>query len=294
MTYSDLDHNVGISNAVISVTFSGNDITYSNDSITEVNGVYQLPIQVNAGETFYVTVTFSKDLYQTKSVTFEIHSDITGEQVFLQAATVGGGSALILLAVGIFLYLRIFSIPKQIREINRMLKKMKKGQIPRAAFAPPRVATILSIINEELRPLGVPKSWDDIQGESIEVYVPEVEDLLAQLAALTGLGQVELDAFRADISRMRASERPGFIREVIQQEEARRAEDIAAKKEPAKPEVETPTRLADRPEDLEEIRQKLVTKGMAPEEIDIILEEAKNLSKADLKALLDSLGIRLD
>jgi hypothetical protein len=293
LTYSDLDHNVGIDNAVVSVTFSGNNITYSNASLTEVNGVYQLYMQVNAGETFYVTVTFSKDLYQTQVVVFEIHSDITGEQVLLQAVTVGGGSALILLAIGIFLYLRVFSIPKQIREINRMLKKINKGQVPRPAFAPPRIAAILSIINEELRPLGLPKSWDDIQGESIEVYVPEVEELLVQLAALTGLGQVELDAFRADISRMRASERPGFIREVIQQEEARRADDIA-KKERAEPEVETPTRLGDRPEELEEIRRKLVTKGMAPEEIDVILDEAKSLSKADLKALLDSLGIRLD
>ncbi|MCK5265506.1 MAG: hypothetical protein KAR03_07855, partial [Candidatus Thorarchaeota archaeon] len=52
--------------------------------------------------------------------------------------------------------------------------------------------------------------------------------------------------------------------------------------------------LEDLPGELEDLRKKLLKKGMASEEIDIIVQEAKSLSKADLDALLDSLGIDLD
>ncbi|MFW9956334.1 MAG: hypothetical protein ACFFD3_17460, partial [Candidatus Thorarchaeota archaeon] len=248
---------------------------------------------VNAGETFYITITFSKDLYETQVVVYEVKSDITGEQALIQAATVGGGSALILASILIVLYIRVWSVPKQIRAINRMLKKLEKGKIPAPAAAPMRSLTILAAINEEIRSVGLRKDSDDIIGESIEINIPEVEELLTELAALTGLGQIEIDAFRADLARMKSSERPGFLREVIEQEKARRADDIAKAKEIEEPERVAET-LEQRPEDIAELREKLLAKGMAPEEIDVILEEARNLSKADLKALLDSLGIRLD
>ena len=90
----------------------------------------------------------------------------------------------------------------------------------------------------------------------------------------------------------RASERPGFLKEVIDQEKARRA-DVLAKPSEAAPALEE-VPLEQRPEELEDLRQKLIKKGMAVDEIDVILEEAKSLSKADLDALLSSLGIDLD
>ncbi|MFW9842312.1 MAG: hypothetical protein ACFFES_15550, partial [Candidatus Thorarchaeota archaeon] len=126
----------------------------------------------------------------------------------------------------------------------------------------------------------------------IETTIPEVNELLEELAMITGLGEVEIEAFKADLARMRASERPGFLKEVIEQERARRA-DVLAKPpegEPAPDKVP----LAQRPEELEDLRQKLLKKGMASDEIDVIIEEAKSLSKADLDALLSSLGIDMD
>ncbi|MHA1926702.1 MAG: hypothetical protein ACW974_12355, partial [Candidatus Thorarchaeota archaeon] len=83
---------------------------------------------------------------------------------------------------------------------------------------------------------------------------------------------------------------PGFIREVIEQEEARRAEALTeAEPIPA----EAKEILEEKPEELEELRMKLKSKGMSDDEIEIIIEQAKSLSKADLDALLDSLGIKL-
>ena len=91
---------------------------------------------------------------------------------------------------------------------------------------------------------------------------------------------------------MKPSERSGFLREVITQEEARRAETLAGYE--AEPEPAEKVIMEEEPGELEELKERLLKKGMAMEEIEIILEQAKTLSKADLEALLDSLGISLD
>jgi hypothetical protein len=136
------------------------------------------------------------------------------------------------------------------------------------------------------------KPLEDVAPEPIVTTIPEVNDLLEELASITGLGEEEIEAFRADLARMKASERPGFLKEVIDQERARRADVLATPTDVVTPEEEIP--LSDLPGELEDLRKKLLKKGMAGEEIEIIIQEAKSLSKADLDALLDSLGIDLD
>ena len=150
----------------------------------------------------------------------------------------------------------------------------------------------LEILKEEMKGSSISKTIEDVAPEPIVVHVPEVNALLERLAEITGLGEVEIQAFRADLARMKPSERPGFLKEVIEQEEARRAEELAGKEEViAEPTLDK--KLEELPEETEELKQKLLSKGLAPEEIEVILEEAKNLSKADLEALLASLGIDL-
>jgi hypothetical protein len=57
--------------------------------------------------------------------------------------------------------------------------------------------------------------------ESIEIAVPEMGELLIQLAILTNLSAEELEEFQADISKMRISEQAAFVKEVIMQEAVR-------------------------------------------------------------------------
>jgi hypothetical protein len=150
----------------------------------------------------------------------------------------------------------------------------------------------MGIVNGEAESLKISKRADEIAEYPIETSVPEVNELLEELAAITGLGESEIAAFRSDLARMKASERTGFLQEVIDQEKARRA-DVLAKPPVGEPTLEEMP-LEQRPEELDDLRQKLIKKGMAIDEIDIIIEEAKSLSKADLDALLNSLGINLD
>ncbi|MFX0108158.1 MAG: hypothetical protein ACFE7R_07735, partial [Candidatus Hodarchaeota archaeon] len=291
ITYFDLDHGEGISGVTPIVEYFAENITYLEDRTTETNGIYELEFIVNAQRTFQITITFTKNEYESQVVEITIRSAIAPEQIFLRNVMISGGFIFIFLALAIIAYTKHFSVPWIIRVLNKMIATLKKGNIPPAPKVSTRQGMVLSIVNEDLEGVGLKKKLDEVIGESVEAIVPEIDALLDRLAEITGLGMVELEAFRQDLARMKASERPGFIQEVIDQEEARRADALA--KEEAKVPEEARVILEEKPEELEELRVKLKRKGMADEEIEIIIEQAKTLSKADLEALLDSLGIKL-
>ncbi|MHA2310536.1 MAG: hypothetical protein ACXADF_03515 [Candidatus Thorarchaeota archaeon] len=286
----DGDFGGGISDALVDVNFHEDDITHAVDRMTIIDGVYTLHFVVRASRSFTVTITFTKEFHETQIIILNIRSDFSSEQILAQNLALGGGFIFIFLAISIVAYAKHFAIPWIIRALNKMITALAKGKVPSPVSVRSREEMVLEIINEEIEPVGLGKELEDVKGPSIEAIVPEIEDLLERLADITGLGEVELEAFRQDLARMRASERPGFIREVIEQEEARRAEALAeAEPIPAEAKVI----LEDMPEELEELRMNLKRKGMSEDEIAIIIEQAKSLSKADLEALLDSLGIKL-
>ncbi len=292
ITYFDLDHQVGISDANVTVTYSQTNITYLEEWTLDENGVYTLFFRVERERTFTITITFEKEDHFSQYLIFTIKSDTTAQQQFQQALTMVGGTALIFIALLIVAYVRVWSVPKQIRTLNRMIRALGKGRIPKPPRAPSRQSIAMGIVNEEAKPMNLSKEPDEIVEYPIETTVPEVNELLEELAGITGLGVVEIEAFRADLARMKASERPGFLKEVIDQEKARRA-DVLAKPPVGEPVLED-VPLEQRPEELEDLRRKLIKKGMMVDEIDVIIEEAKSLSKADLDALLSSLGIDID
>ena len=290
--YWDLDHNVGIDDVVPEVTVGGGNITYYPEYMrTEGNGTYVLTAYISDAGNFLMSVTFSKKNYATQQIQFLIQSSPSEAQVFAQNLITGGSISLIVLSALLFLYVKVFSVPKIIRWINALLLSLRKGKIPKAPPVKSRRDQILEIVNTTLEPLGIVKEPDDIEEYPIEAVIPEIDELLERLAEITGLGDEEIAAFKSDLARMKVSERPGFIREVIAQEEARRAESLAAKE--GRVEETKPPAIGEVEADLTELRLKLEKKGISPDEIEIILEQARSLSKADLKALLDSLGIDL-
>ncbi|TFG09279.1 hypothetical protein EU538_05575 [Candidatus Thorarchaeota archaeon] len=292
ITYWDLDHKVGINNVTPDVSFGTGSLTYYPDRLQALgNGTYVLLLQVNEAGTFEMNIAFTKELYETQSLEFEIRSDPSAGQILTQALTTYGSIGIILFAALLFLYVRVWSVPKLIRIMNKMIRTLGRGGVPKAADVPSRQSIVLQIVNEELLPSGLTKSVDEVEGETIRAIVPEVNELLERLAEITGLGNEEVEAFRTDLARMKPSERPGFIKEVIAQEEARRADELAGEEEP---EIKREPTLGELPEELQDLKMKLEQKGMSSDEVDTILEEARNLSKADLKALLESLGIDIE
>ncbi|MBN2230118.1 MAG: hypothetical protein JW779_11070 [Candidatus Thorarchaeota archaeon] len=292
VTYLDADHNQGIPGANISFVYDDNLVQYLEEYTIDNDGTYTFYFLSRAGGTATIEITLSKDGFDTQVIILRVQSDISAEQQFQQTLTIGGGFGILIVALLLIGYVKVWSIPWLIRQMNRMIRVLSKGRVPGPPKVKSRQDIAMVIVNEEIASLHLQKPREDIAPEPIVTTVPEVNELLEELASITGLGEAEIEAFRADLSRMKASERPGFLKEVINQERARRA-DVLAK--PVK-ETKTPEQvpLSELPGELEDLKQKLLKKGMASDEIDIIINEAKSLSKADLDALLDSLGIDLD
>ncbi|TFH11607.1 MAG: hypothetical protein E4H14_00490 [Candidatus Thorarchaeota archaeon] len=291
-TFFDDDHGIGISGADITLEYSNSSLFYYANLMTDVNGDYTLTFRSNLGGTNLIKITIEKEGYYTQVIEFTIQSDISPAAQFQQQLTITGGFGVLIVALLIVGYVKIWSIPILIRALDRMIRTLRKHRIPSSPKVSTRQALAMAIVNEDLKSVKLVKPLEDIAPEPIITSVPEVNELLEELASITGLGEEEIEAFRADLSRMKASERPGFLKEVIDQEKARRA-DVLAKPVDV---VTAPEDilLVDLPGELEDLRKKLLKKGMASEEIDIIIQEAKSLSKADIDALLDSLGIDLD
>ncbi|MGY5876662.1 MAG: hypothetical protein RTU30_13020, partial [Candidatus Thorarchaeota archaeon] len=292
--FYDSDHDLGISGVLPNLTYSDTDLVYYPDYTTEENGMYTFTFTIVGSGVFNISFEFSKGQYfSPPPLVITVLSDATPEAIFAQTIGYITGIGLLIAAVGISLYVTHFSTPKLLRALNRMIKRLASGRVPSPTVVLSRGEIVLSFVNEELSPVDIEKELEDIAPEPIIAEVPEVDALLERLADITGLGDEELSAFRSDLARMKASERTGFLKEVIEQEEARRADDLATRDGVTVTPKESDL-LESRPEELEGIRIKLRTKGMADSEIDVIIEQAKGLSKADLEALLESLGFRLD
>ena len=121
-------------------------------------------------------------------------------------------------------YLRVWSVPKQLRKINKQIKTIKKGKVPKPVKdAKSRQKLITELFNDTFEKLSITRTIDQMPEESIPVEVPELGELLIQLSILTNLNQQELDEFKADIAKMKLSEQAAFVKEVIMQEAIRAA-----------------------------------------------------------------------
>ncbi|MFX1440544.1 MAG: hypothetical protein ACFFFD_09880, partial [Promethearchaeota archaeon] len=121
-------------------------------------------------------------------------------------------------------YVRVWSVPKRIRQINGQIKALRKGKIPKPIDGVmSRQELVAGLFNDTYIELKLKRTPSQMPEESIDIAVPEMGELLIQLAILTNLSADELEEFQADISKMRLSEQAAFVREVIMQEAVRTA-----------------------------------------------------------------------
>ncbi|MBD3406520.1 MAG: hypothetical protein GF411_10440 [Candidatus Lokiarchaeota archaeon] len=203
--------------------------------------------------------------------------------------TYGFSIGIIALLLGALYYVRIYSVPKMVRWLNKMIKSVGKGNVPEPAPVQGRDEILQEIINTELLPMGVAKPIDEIPTHTIDLKIPELDSLLDELAEITGLTEEDVDVFRQDLFTMKPSERPGFVMEVIKQERARRAKDLEEKEKGVSEEEQVEAT----PEDLEDMRTRLKSLGLAEEDIDVMVAQAKGLSKAEMEAIISEIEKQL-
>ncbi|MFW9806015.1 MAG: hypothetical protein ACFFFK_04740 [Candidatus Thorarchaeota archaeon] len=295
-TYLDEDHSLPITDAEITIISTSNlgttTIIEETDFYVDYgNGTYTIALRAPDLAYYNLRVIFSKVDYQDFEVEFDIYADLTPEQLALVQGFQYGAMFLLFVAAIGALYFRVLSVPKLLRIIRGMIRALSRGRIPKPANVPLRRQMLLSIMNEDLKPVGIQKTADDVSLSTVDVTVMDVEDLLVDLATVVGLTPEDVDTLRQDLDKMRPSERAGFINEVLKQERSRRARELADAEKvadegvPAEKEEE---RLTE--EELLHLKERLLKMGIEDTEADLMIEQAKNLSKAEIDALLEEIG----
>jgi len=293
ITYLDDDHGLSIEDADITIiTSSRLDaglVRVTEEDVDWGNGTYSLAFQAPNLAFYSLEIIFDKVDYQSRSITFDIYAELSPEQEALVVTFQYGTMGLLALAAFGALYFKVLSVPKLLRIIRKMISALSKGRIPSAADVPLRREMILAIMNEDLESVNITKDIDDISLSTVDIAVMDVEDLLEQLAYVVGLTDADVDTLRRDLDQMRPSERAGFINEVLKQERARRAKELAeAEADASVIGEEIEEMLSD--EELEHLKERLMKMGIEETEADLMVEQAKNLTRAEIDALLSEIG----
>ncbi|MHA2005502.1 MAG: hypothetical protein ACW960_15655, partial [Candidatus Thorarchaeota archaeon] len=206
ITYMDIDHGVPITDAVNNTDGMDNE---AHMAMIHPNGTYVFVFIPNQVAYYELIITLDKEDYQMGVLSLDIYSEFSPETQAMFQTFGYGGVFLILLAGLAAAYVRIWSVPKLLRVIRRMVALLGKGQVPAAAKVCDRRTYLLQVMNEELEPVGITKTMQDVAVSTVEVEALDVELLLDELQAVVGLTDEDIAVLRSDLEAMRPSERGG-------------------------------------------------------------------------------------
>ncbi|MFX1272157.1 MAG: hypothetical protein ACFFAX_10750, partial [Promethearchaeota archaeon] len=246
-------------------------------------------IMMNAGSGF-VTISVEIPGYAPMTTNVLLSVLLSETDRMFQTVLVFGLPISLVLFILLGAYVRVWSVPKKIRQINGQIKKLRKGKMPEPiADVKSRRELIAGLFNSTFSELKLTRVASQMPEESVPIEIPEMGDLLIQLAILTNLDADELDEFKADISKMKISEQAAFVREVIEQEAVRAArregktvEEIlnqvaaqaARQLEGVEEEIPAPQILDVKPEVAEEVEEPIVGEPEEAEEmIEVIMDD---------------------
>jgi len=255
------------------------------------NGTYIFAFQAPGIGRYDLKIVLDLDDYAQSELNIVIYSELSAEQEMMRNTFIGAALLILLLAGLATLYIRVLSVPKMLRWLRGMIATLGKGKIPSPAPVRDRRNVLLDIMNDELLAVNIMKTITDISPSTVDVTVLDVEELLVELAEVVGLEESDVATLRKDLDAMRPSERAGFLSEVIKQERARRAQaiaDVEVAAEPGVPAEEASRKLTE--EELDYLRERLEAMGIEDTETDLMVEQARNLTKAEVDALLDQIG----
>ncbi|MFW9963940.1 MAG: DUF2341 domain-containing protein [Candidatus Sifarchaeia archaeon] len=166
-----------------------------------------------------VSIILSKDNYVTASSSVAVRVEPSDFDLLVERVILFGIPVGLILIGGAILWTRLFSVPKRLREIRRMVRTISKGKIPVPPDnVPSRQELVADLFNDIAGSFGIKKTAASMPSESITTDVPEIDQLLIQLSILSKLTPDELEDFKLDVSKMKLSEQVTFVKEVINQE----------------------------------------------------------------------------
>jgi hypothetical protein len=316
--------NVGVENGIINATSLNTRYVRvrSNESDPNGGGWYVITIlsQYDQGSSV-IRIVLSKQNHQSSEVSIAIAVEPSSTDLLIQNSILFGVPIIAIVIVGAILWSRVFNIPKMLKNLNKMIKALKRGSIPKIPDGiRNRQEIVAALFNETCSGFGVTKQPEAMPIFSVGIDVPEIEELLVQLTILTDMTPGELEDFREEVSKMKLSEQVAFTKEVITQQAIKEAkiegkslesflEDLAVqaraviegkplirdegveKTESLKrPGEDSPEEDVDRlsESDLIKLRQRLIDAGLPEDEIKSIMEQVANLPRSLVDELVKS------
>jgi hypothetical protein len=171
-----------------------------------------------------IEITISLAYHETKTIVLSPYSAENDTDVLFRQVTQIGLPISLLVITLLGLYVRVWSVPKRIRQINGQLKALRKGKVPNPIKdVKNRQQLAAELFNDTFAEMKITRTAAQMPEDPIPIEVPEMGELLTQLSILTNLSAEELDEFQADIVKMKMSEQAAFVKEVIMQEAIRAA-----------------------------------------------------------------------
>ncbi|MFW9768512.1 MAG: hypothetical protein ACFFEM_06795, partial [Candidatus Thorarchaeota archaeon] len=224
-TLYDTWHNQGVEG--VPFQYSGGNtarvILGTNRSLG--GGVYEVKFEVigTAGDNI-IRLQLGSEFVDSIELQITITANPNETDILIGQVTQIGLPISLLVITLLGLYVRVWSVPKRIRQINGQIKTLRKGKVPKpVSDVKSRQALIADLFNDTYEKMKITRTAQQMPEESIPIEVPEMGELLMQLAILTNLSAGELEEFKADIVKMKMSEQAAFVKEVIMQEAIRAA-----------------------------------------------------------------------
>jgi hypothetical protein len=220
---NDTWHGRGVDGATFTISPGANAIISDNTSLG--NGHYRIVIlAVGYGGDSIIDITMSRDFHDDIGMSFLIHTEPNDIDIlFLQMTTYGLPIAIFIIVL-LGAYVKVWSVPKRIRQINGQIKTLRKGKVPKPIRdVKSRQQLTAELFNDTYEEMNITRTAEQMPEDAIPIEVPEMGELLTQLAILTHLSPEELEEFQADIAKMKMSEQAAFVKEVIMQEAIRAA-----------------------------------------------------------------------
>jgi len=191
-----------------------------NQSDPSRSGWYEIRVvSLRTRGSAIISIILSKENYESAIEFVAISVEPSDFDILIEQVIIFGVPTGIVLIAGAILWTRLFSVPKRLREIRKMIRTISKGKIPEIPDnVPSRQEMVADLFNDIAAPIGIIKTASSMPSEAITTEVPEIEELLVQLSILSKLTPEELEDFKSDVSKMKLSEQVNFVKEVINQE----------------------------------------------------------------------------
>jgi hypothetical protein len=322
----------GISGATVSIANEGTEfvaVEYIGEGASP--GMYQFRvITLRRAGVVDITIHFNKSNYVSNEVGLTVSISPSEADIMMQNVMTYGSAFTIIILLSAVVWVRVIRVPKILRTLGAQIRSLRRKRVPKpAGEVLSRQEIIAQLFRELTEDLSIDKEPETIPTESVTVDVPEIEQLLLDLAILTNMTPEEIDDFRRDLSKMKMSQQTNFIAEVIKQEVPRIAktegksltevlEDVRLEREriigrEAAPTVlpgfdleaeeaalfapiEKPTVDEDHlnEKELQEMKSGLLERGLPMHEVDAVINQARSLPKDVAEMLLKSFGSAVD